>query len=133
MYDITDRPSFDRVKKWNKEIRKMVGDDTKICITIVGNKVDLERQSRAVDSKEAKKYADSVGASFSEVSAKTGFGVEDVFTTLTRKMLDTVKPTNLTRSTLAAASSSMSNSINCNRGDDRVDLSIYDNEPSRCC
>ena len=111
----------------------MVGDDTKICITIVGNKADLERQSRAVDSKEAKKYADGVGASFSEVSAKTGFGVEDVFMDLTRKMLETVKPTNQSRSTLATASSSMSNSIICNRGDDMVDLSISDNEPSRCC
>lgn len=72
VYDITDRSSFDRVKKWTKELRKMVGDSTKICIAIVGNKLDLERQSRVVESEEAQKYAKSVGASFSEVSAKTG-------------------------------------------------------------
>ena len=72
VYDLTDKPSFDRVKKWTKELRKMVGDTSKICITIVGNKLDLERQGRAVDSKEAEKYATSVGATFLEVSAKTG-------------------------------------------------------------
>ncbi|KAL7544264.1 hypothetical protein ACHAWF_007646 [Thalassiosira exigua] len=72
VYDITDRPSFDRVKKWTKELRKMVGDATKVCLAIVGNKSDLQRQSRAVDADEAEKYARGVGAAFFEVSAKTG-------------------------------------------------------------
>jgi Ras-related protein Rab-21 len=70
VYDVTDRPSFERVRKWTKELRKMVGDGDKICISIVGNKIDL--QDRAVDTEEAKKYALSVGAAFLEVSAKTG-------------------------------------------------------------
>jgi hypothetical protein len=48
----------------------MVGDGDKICISIVGNKIDL--RGRAVDTEEAKKYALSVGAAFFEVSAKTG-------------------------------------------------------------
>mmetsp|Transcript_2143 Transcript_2143/g.4578 ORF Transcript_2143/g.4578 Transcript_2143/m.4578 type:complete len:235 (+) Transcript_2143:60-764(+) len=135
VYDITDRPSFDRVRRWTKELRKMVGDSTKISITIVGNKLDLERQSRAVDSEEAQKYAQSVGASCLEVSAKTGSGVEDVFVQLTKKMLDTVNPSHRSRSSLANASSSMSNAINLNKADDRVDLSPKksENEPSRCC
>mmetsp|Transcript_6166 Transcript_6166/g.11024 ORF Transcript_6166/g.11024 Transcript_6166/m.11024 type:complete len:236 (+) Transcript_6166:179-886(+) len=135
VYDITDRPSFDRVRKWTKELRKMVGDSTKICITIVGNKLDLERQSRAVDSQEARKYAQSVGAAYLEVSAKTGSGVEDIFVELTKKMLDTVKPSHRSRSNLASASSNMSNAIHLNKADDRVDLSQKksENEPSRCC
>ena len=40
----------------------MVGDETKLCLTVVGNKIDLERQSRAVEAEEASKYAESVGA-----------------------------------------------------------------------
>eukprot|EP00970_Alexandrium_tamarense_P005324 scaffold858_cov193-Alexandrium_tamarense.AAC.22 len=84
VYDITDRPSFERVRNWTKELRKMVGDNTKICIVIVGNKLDLERQSRVVDTDEARTYATSVGAGFGEVSAKTGYGVEDVFVELTK-------------------------------------------------
>lgn len=71
VYDITDAPSFDRVKKWTRELRKMVGDGTRICITILGNKSDLERH-RAVDARDARRYAEGVGATYVEVSAKTG-------------------------------------------------------------
>ena len=71
VYDITDRPSFDRVKRWTKELRKMVGEGDKICLIIVGNKLDMERH-RAVETKLAQKYAESVGALYREVSAKTG-------------------------------------------------------------
>mmetsp|Transcript_353 Transcript_353/g.769 ORF Transcript_353/g.769 Transcript_353/m.769 type:complete len:236 (+) Transcript_353:72-779(+) len=134
VYDITDRPSFDRVRKWTKELRKMVGDTTKICLAIVGNKLDLERQSRAVDSEEAQKYAQSVGAAFSEVSAKTGSGVEDVFVDLTKKMLDTVKPSHRARSSLADASSGMGGGTHLSNADERVDLSQKNSEnESKCC
>ena len=62
----------------------MVGDESKICITIVGNKADLERLGRAVEVEEARKYAERAGAGFWEVSAKTGSGVEWAFVDLTK-------------------------------------------------
>ena len=43
MYDITDEDSFQKVKVWVKELRRMVGPD--ICLIIAGNKADLERYS----------------------------------------------------------------------------------------
>jgi Ras-related protein Rab-21 len=134
VYDITDRSSFDRVRKWNKELRKIVGESDKICIIIVGNKIDLQHQ-RAVDEDEVRNYANSVGASFMEVSAKTGMGVENAFVELTMRMLDTVKPSHRSRSSLASASGVMANSITNNQ-DDLVDLSIQQNqekEVSKCC
>lgn len=82
VYDITDRPSFERVRKWTKELRKMVGDRNKICLIIVGNKLDLSRH-RTVEAEEAKHYAKSVDANFIEVSAKTGSGIDDVFIKIT--------------------------------------------------
>lgn len=82
VYDITDRPSFERVRKWTKELRKMVGDRNKICLIIVGNKLDLSRH-RTVEAEEAKLYANSVDANFIEVSAKTGSGIDDVFIKIT--------------------------------------------------
>lgn len=118
-----------------KELRKMVGGRDKICLTIVGNKLDLERQGRSVEADEAEKYAKSVGASFFEVSARTGSGVEKMFVELTRELLDTVKPSHkASRSTLANASSSMAGAIN--RSDERIDLSqklLPDAEQPRCC
>ena len=48
MYDITDEDSFQKVKVWVKELRRMVGPD--ICLIIAGNKADLERciESRSI-------------------------------------------------------------------------------------
>lgn len=130
VYDITDASTFDRVKSWTKELRKMVGDKTKICLTIVGNKLDLER-NRVVSVEEATKYASSVGATFFETSAKTGRGVEDVFVDLTKTMLDTVKPSySRSGSTLMDASNSMMGSDNNLHN---IDLSRREVKKSSCC
>jgi Ras-related protein Rab-21 len=53
VYDITDAESFNKVKNWVKELRKIVGTD--IVIVIAGNKIDLEK-NRNVDEGEAIKY-----------------------------------------------------------------------------
>jgi Ras-related protein Rab-21 len=54
VYDITDIESFNKVRKWVKELRKIVGSN--ISIVIAGNKGDLERQ-RAVSIEEATRCA----------------------------------------------------------------------------
>lgn len=50
VYDITDEDSFQKVKNWVKELRKMLGAD--ICLVIAGNKTDLEKD-RHVSVEEA--------------------------------------------------------------------------------
>ena len=50
VYDITDSESFNKVKVWVKELRKVVGND--ISISIAGNKIDLEK-NRSVNEQEA--------------------------------------------------------------------------------
>eukprot|EP00986_Skeletonema_menzelii_P015478 scaffold11881_cov149-Skeletonema_menzelii.AAC.5 len=129
VYDITDESTFDRVKSWTKELRKMVGDNTKICITIVGNKTDLERH-RVVSQESANEYADSVGANFFEVSAKTGRGVENVFQELTKVLLDTVNSSCRSRSSLIDASSSMMGS---NYGQDLHSVDLSRKEVTKSC
>lgn len=85
VYDITDAESFNKVQKWVKELRKIVGND--ICIAIAGNKVDLEKD-RHVDVKEALSYAESVGAAHYNTSAKANKGLEEAFGELSKKMLE---------------------------------------------
>lgn len=41
VYDITDEDSFQKVKNWVKELKKMLGSD--IVLAIVGNKIDLSK------------------------------------------------------------------------------------------
>lgn len=84
VYDITDMQSFERVGRWVKELRKIVGPD--IAIVIAGNKSDLEKQ-RNVDHEEAQKYAESVGAQHFLTSAKQNKNLDKVFLELTKRML----------------------------------------------
>eukprot|EP01089_Gocevia_fonbrunei_P015072 TRINITY_DN4309_c0_g1_i2.p1 TRINITY_DN4309_c0_g1~~TRINITY_DN4309_c0_g1_i2.p1 ORF type:complete len:209 (-),score=27.24 TRINITY_DN4309_c0_g1_i2:28-654(-) len=90
VYDITDNSSFEKVKNWVKELRKMLG--TSVSIAIVGNKVDLER-NRAVNNEEAEKYASSVGAKHYLTSAKLNKGLDELFLDLTKSMLSMQKST----------------------------------------
>lgn len=89
VFDITDEDSFDRVKRWIKELKKMLGND--IVLSIVGNKIDLEKD-RQVPIKTAEEYAKSVNAKLYHTSAKLNKGVEELFTDLATRMLATVPP-----------------------------------------
>lgn len=82
VYDITDVESFTKVKKWVKELRKIVGND--IVIAIAGNKIDLEKM-RNVPEQEAVKYAESVGANHFNTSAKANKGLDEVFLDLSQR------------------------------------------------
>ncbi|XP_056013668.1 ras-related protein Rab-21-like isoform X1 [Ostrea edulis] len=89
VYDITDEDSFQKVKNWVKELRKMLGND--ICLCIAGNKIDLEKE-RHVSVAEAEAYATSVGARHFHTSAKLGKGIEEMFLDLSKGKPNYVSP-----------------------------------------
>jgi len=84
VYDITDEDSFQKVKNWVKELRKMLGQEITLCI--VGNKIDREKD-RNVSQAEADEYAKSVGAVHYQTSAKVNKGIEELFLDLSKRML----------------------------------------------
>ena len=103
VYDITDEDSFQKVKVWVKELRRMVGTD--ICLVIAANKADLERwiacfslsleylislalvSKRTVDQEMAERFAASVGAGHVHTSAKRNEGIDDLFVSLTSTII----------------------------------------------
>lgn len=85
VYDITDEDSFQKVKSWVKELRKMLGND--ICLCIAGNKIDMEKD-RHVAVAEAEVYAASVGARHFHTSAKLNKGIEEMFLDLSKGMIE---------------------------------------------
>ncbi|KAB7501111.1 Ras-related protein Rab-21 [Armadillidium nasatum] len=84
VYDITDEDSFQKVKNWVRELRKMLGND--ICLAIAGNKVDLEKD-RHVSKELAETYSEEVGAFHCFTSAKTDEGVDEIFLNLSNQMM----------------------------------------------
>lgn len=85
VYDITDAESFNKVKAWVKELKKILGND--IAVAIAGNKIDMEK-NRNVNQQEAIEYAASVGAKHFHTSAKANRGIDEVFNDLATRMID---------------------------------------------
>ena len=78
-YDISNRPSFDHVIGWMRDIKTRAPPDCDIVLC--GNKSDLDND-RVVGAEEGKQLADEYGVQFFETSALTGQNVEKMFTAL---------------------------------------------------
>ena len=78
-YDISNRPSFDHVIGWMRDIKTRAPPDCDIVLC--GNKSDLEND-RVVQADEGKALAEEYNVQFFETSALTGQNVEAMFTAL---------------------------------------------------
>ena len=98
VYDITKqvimhlefivKESFERAISWVKELQKQA--TSSIVIALVGNKVDLEQDKRAVATVNGMQTADKMGLLFFETSAKTGQNIHDLFREIAIKLPKTV-------------------------------------------
>jgi GTPase SAR1 family protein len=79
VYDVTDRPSFDDLSRWQQEAQSVLDHNR---FLVVGNKIDMP--NRVVEAAEGKQYAASISAAYLETSAKTGDGVARLFELLAR-------------------------------------------------
>ncbi|KAL4488356.1 hypothetical protein ABPG72_019206 [Tetrahymena utriculariae] len=83
VYDITNKNSFDVLKKWVGELRQH--GPANIAIAVVGNKVDLiEREDVKYD--DAKSYANGLNAIFQYTSAKENQNIESLFIQIAEKV-----------------------------------------------
>jgi small GTP-binding protein len=85
VYSIAERETFDGIDFWMKSLRDNA--DAGILIFLVGNKVDLEAK-RQIRTDEGAQKAAGCGVEFAEVSAKTGFGVGDLFASVSQIVLE---------------------------------------------
>ncbi|KIY46324.1 ras-domain-containing protein [Fistulina hepatica ATCC 64428] len=83
VYDITQTASLEKARTWIRELQRQA--DPSIIIALCGNKTDLSIR-RQVTQEEAKKYAEEEGLMWAETSAKTGEGVNEIFTAIARKL-----------------------------------------------
>ncbi|KAF6037946.1 RAB22A [Bugula neritina] len=83
MYDITKEETFKSLKSWIKELKER--GPKNIVIAIAGNKNDLEDE-REVTTSEAAEYCSQLGAIFTETSALTAIGVNELFTNISQQL-----------------------------------------------
>lgn len=80
VYDVTDRQSFENVRRvWIKNVNQHV--NSTVRKVLVANKIDLEAE-RVVSTEEGQQLAEELGIPFFETSALRGDNVEQVFFSL---------------------------------------------------
>ncbi len=83
MYDVTRSESLEELWDWKKEADARLKG---AVYMVVGNKTDLEKE-RQVSPSEGAKFAKSFLADYHETSVKLNAGVDDTFTTITKKII----------------------------------------------
>ena len=86
VYSVTDRPSFENIDLWYKELRTHSNPNVKVFL--IGNKIDLDDE-RKIQTEEGEKYADQYKINkFFESSAKSGFNAKKIFIEAAKLLYD---------------------------------------------
>ena len=87
VFDLTRDQTYTETRKWLTEIRQFAGEN--IPFVLIGNKLDLvEDVGTVIDSNDARNFAENEKSIYIETSAKTGENVDESFTELTRRIID---------------------------------------------
>ncbi|KAJ3447034.1 ras-related protein rab-5c [Anaeramoeba flamelloides] len=83
IYDVTQKVTFEKSKKWIDELKKL--GDPNVQIAFVANKIDLA-ENQKVSREIGQNFADENGLTFFETSAKTGKNVDKLFLQMLDKL-----------------------------------------------
>jgi len=83
VFDVTNVESFNRIPEWLKDLKQHADPNVVICLA--GNKCD---KGAKFDLAVCEELAQSVGATFVQTSALTGQGVDKVFDSLSKTIVD---------------------------------------------
>lgn len=82
-FDITNKESFDNLKRWVVEIDKY--SDLNVSIILVGTKLDL-KSKREISVEQASEYAKCLRVNYHEISSKDNINIDKVFIDITRQI-----------------------------------------------
>lgn len=84
VFDLTNQSSFDRIDNWIASFTGVAGENA--FVYIVGNKADQE-ESIVVPLEQANEFAKEHHCHFTATSAKTGFGIKELFQFIARDLV----------------------------------------------
>ena len=82
VFALSEEASFDSLRHWYKEVQenapKNVGNSQTV-IAVAGNKEDLVKVGGGLEESRIKAWTDSINAIYKRTSAKTNYGVDQLF------------------------------------------------------
>jgi len=84
VYDVTSQDSFDHVEEWLSEVDRYANENTSKLL--IGNKADLVDEKQVAEE-TAQRFAEKLGISFLETSAKTATNVDAAFLTMAKELI----------------------------------------------
>ena len=88
IFSLIDPPSFQNLGSWYDIA---VSSSNNAIFFVVGNKSDIFRDNETFCLQDAVDYADEINATFFQVSAKTGIGINDLFEAIGREIINSNK------------------------------------------
>eukprot|EP00826_Nyctotherus_ovalis_P045805 TRINITY_DN5101_c0_g3_i4.p1 TRINITY_DN5101_c0_g3~~TRINITY_DN5101_c0_g3_i4.p1 ORF type:complete len:205 (-),score=62.64 TRINITY_DN5101_c0_g3_i4:158-772(-) len=85
VFSVSDRESFENLDKWRNEYNENAGESDSLLV-LIANKIDLE--DRVVAKEESVQYAKKNAMIYTEVSAKTAKGINDLFIEVANKVVE---------------------------------------------
>jgi Ras-related protein Rab-5C len=92
VFDITDNESFNKAKTWVGDLTRSSVKDA--VMLLIGNKFDIVKDnpnSREIDIETAQSFADERGIGYFEVSALSGYNIDNIFRFIGDKYIEKVK------------------------------------------
>ena len=85
VFDVNSKQTLEKIKFWIENVKEHSSEDN-IIEVIVGNKIDIEGKHE-VTKEEMKTLGKEIGIQIFETSAKTGEGINEVFTYLVNQLI----------------------------------------------
>ena len=91
VYDVSNPDSLEALDYWIKELNEKVNNEN-FLIAIAGNKCDLPPEMKKVSYNQGKDFANEKNVKiFLETSAKTGIGIQELFSIIAQKVYNIQK------------------------------------------
>lgn len=135
VYDITDEQSFTELSSWITTVNEMCGEGSYLSY-ILANKTDLNAQ-RTISTSRGSVYANTHGCTYTEISAKTGANIDELFTSIAEALYNksiNTKPKDVNaRSRHSSVSLHVQQRLNNSMSVNTRKRDLHQSQESKCC
>lgn len=111
VFSVDAKSTFEEIHYWVEELKSHYS--TLPLLILVGNKTDLAERDRALSYSDGKALARSIGARYVETSAKSGEGIQELFSSAAAEIADELQAIQLSESAKVELNASASTNNSC--------------------